>query len=178
MYLQRNLDDLQTDSQEKWKINKPYFFCHTKIYTSGKHNHIIINCILHATTEGISNCSTTCCRGEPNLITSKLNDKYGQSHHIQNTYQFPNFHTRLKICRVGHWKLLPGNPDGVVGIYDNTHQINSTRHYHTLQLKWPSLSRWIDLHGKYTRNLRTTTSGHPCKQITRTSFNQPWILWS
>ena len=35
---------------------------------------------------------------------------------------------------------------------------------------------WMDLHGYYTRNVRTTTSENPCKQLTRTAFNQPWIL--
>ena len=40
-----------------------------------------------------------------------------------------------EIIRMVHWKLSPRNNHGTVGIYDNTPQINSARHYRILKLK-------------------------------------------
>ena len=75
-----------------------------------------------------------------------------------------------------HRNLLLRNIHGAVIIYENTHHINSTRNYHTVQFKRPSQSIWIDLHGNQTRHVRITTSRHLCKQLTRTMFAQLCIL--
>ena len=52
---------------------------------------------------------------------------------IQN--QLRDLHTRRKICRMGHWKLLLRNSHGEMIIYENAHDINATRNYCTLQVK-------------------------------------------
>ena len=41
---------------------------------------------------------------------------------------------RRKICRMGHFKLLPRNTHGTVGIYEDTYPVNSAIHYRTLQI--------------------------------------------
>ena len=83
---------------------------------------------------------------------------------------------RRKICRMGHFKLLPRNTHGTVGIYEDTYQVNYAINYCTLKLKLPSWSRWMDLHGNYLSNVWTTTSGNYWKQLNHTMFKQPWIL--
>ena len=116
------------------------------------------------------------CRGKYNWIPGESNDKDGRSHKIQNTHQCRKFHTRRKISCMRHWKLLLRNTDGTVGVYYNKYQVNYARHYWKLQLKRPSQSRCMDSHGNNIRNVWTTTSGNYYKQLTYTTFKQPWIL--
>ena len=73
-------------------------------------------------------------------------------------------------------KILPRNTHGTVGIYEDTYQDHSAKHYCKLQLKWPSISIWMDFRGNYTRNVWTPTSGNYCKKITRKALKQTWIL--
>ena len=123
----RRIDRKSTESN--------YVFSCIKQYTSGTHSHILAHSNQLATTEGRPNSSTTHCKGKYNLIPRKSNDKDGRFHHIQNKYQFHNFHTRRKICWMGHRKLLTRNTHGMVIIYEDEYQIHSTRNYQTLQLK-------------------------------------------
>ena len=83
---------------------------------------------------------------------------------------------RRKIFRMGHQKLLIRNTHGKVRIYESTNQINYNQHYFTVQVKWPIISRWMDLHKNHTRNVWITTSGNSCIKLTCTTFAQPWIL--
>ena len=156
--------------------NKHYSFCCTQQYTSGIHSHILMNCSKCATKEKRTNLSMAHCRGKYNWIPGESNDKDGRSHNIKNTHQCRKFHTRRKISWMGHWKLLIRNTDGTVGIYYNKYQVNYARHYWKLQLKRPSQSRCMDSHGNNIRNVWTTTSGNYYKQLTYTTFKQPWIL--
>ena len=168
------LDDLQTDCQGKWNRGNPFFY--TQQYTSGTHSHILTYRSWCETTKVIPNYSMDHFRGKFNLISRKSNDKYGRYHHIQNIDQFPNFRTGSKIYQMVHWELLPINTHGTVIIYEDTYQVISARYHRALQLKWLSQSRWMDLHGNYTRNVWTTTSRNSCKQLTHTTFKQPRIL--
>ena len=136
----------------------------------------IMRCSWCANTYGRQNNSTAICKGKYNWIYRKINNKDGRSHHFQDKYQWCDLHKRHRIFRMGYQKLLLRNNHGVVIVYEKTHQINSTRNYCTVQVKWPSRSIWMYLHGNNTRNVRITTSGHLCKQLTCTPFAQPWIL--
>ena len=75
-------------------------------------------------------------------------------------------------------KLLLKNNHGVVRIYENTHQIIITRNDCTVQLEQHSQSIWMNLHVNHTRNVWITTTRHPYKQLTSTTFAQKWILTS
>ena len=103
--------------------------------TSRTHDNILTHSSWRATTEGRYHQSKTCCRGEYNWISRKSNNKNVRSNHLKDTYQLRDFYTRRKIFRIGHWKLLFRNFHGLIRIYENTHQINSTRHYCTSQVK-------------------------------------------
>ena len=74
------------------------------------------------------------------------------------------------------WKLLPRDAHGTVRIYVNPYQDHSSRHYHTLKIKRPSQSIWVDTHGNRMENVLTPTSGHHCEQFTHTTSRQPWLL--
>ena len=95
--------------------------------TSRTHDNILTHSSWRATTEGRYHQSKTCCRGEYNWISRKSNNKNVRSNHLKDTYQLRDFYTRRKIFRMGHWKLLFRNFHGLIRIYENTHQINSTR---------------------------------------------------
>ena len=138
-------------------------FCCMQQYTSGTHSHIPAHRSKCACIEGRPNSGTTKFRGEYNWISRKTNDKYSRYHHIQNTYKFRNFHTRRKILWMGYQKLLSRNTHGMVVIYEDTYHIHYTIYCCTLQLKGLSQSRWMDLHGNYTRNVWTTKSVNSCK---------------
>ena len=118
------------------------------------------------------------CKGGYSWISRESNYKDVISRHFQNTCQFYNSHTRPKIFWIVHRKLLLRNTHGTFGIYDNTKQINSERHYRTLQLKLYSRSRWMNINGNYMRNVCNTSSGHSCKLLNHTMHKQPWILSS
>ena len=155
-----------------WRVKKGrtlFIFC-TQQYTSGIKGNILTRNSWCETTQGRHNQRTDQCRSKYNWIYGENNNKYGISHHFQDTYQFSDFRARRKIFRVGHRRLLLINTHGAVIIYENKHQINYTRPYHTAQVKWTSLSRWMGLYGKYTRNAWITAIWNPFKQLTRTTF--------
>ena len=60
----------------------------------------------------------------------------------------------------------------------NTHHTSSTRHHCTIQPKWPSWSKWMDIHWNFKRNLWTTSCRNSCKKLNSPTFKQPQIISS